>query len=190
MAFTITTDAATVVIGTKATLNSTINNFDGQPFAGMWFQYGETVSYGTNTPPVIVVDPDTTHAANITGLDSKTLYHFRAVGNNTVDIVYGADRTFTTTDNYGYIWIDGTNLHWIDVDGDDTSNPGTKSGATGQTAGYIWVESTALHWIDADGDEHYIEGLREEIASYTPGYLWVDEYVLFYIDADGDMRFI
>lgn len=56
----------------------------------------------------------------------------------------------------GYLWIEGTQLHYIDNDGDEWYAEGdTFAGsATGAVTGYIWISTdTYLHYIDSSGNE-------------------------------------
>ncbi len=93
---TVTTTAATSVLGTTATLNGTVNA-NGISTA-VSFEYGTTVAYGTSVPGVpspVTGSTVTPVLANITGLTPSTLYHFRCNG-TTSGTVNGNDMTFTT----------------------------------------------------------------------------------------------
>jgi streptogramin lyase len=94
-----TTDAATAIKGTQATLNGKVNPLG---FAtNYWFEYGTTESYGTKIP----VSPTSVGSGSEylvvsqtpTGLKGSTIYHFRAVAESEVSApVSGKDETFTT----------------------------------------------------------------------------------------------
>ena len=93
---TVTTTAATNVLGTTATLNGTVNA-NGTSTA-VTFQYGLTVAYGTTvpgTPTPVTGSTVTPVLANITGLTPNTLYHYRCVGVGS-GTTNGNDMTFTT----------------------------------------------------------------------------------------------
>jgi len=94
---TVVTTAATLVTGTTATLNGTVNANNASTTVS--FDYGLTVAYGTNVPGVPVTITGNTaqvSLANITGLTPNTLYHFRINGTNIGGTTNGADLTFTT----------------------------------------------------------------------------------------------
>jgi hypothetical protein len=83
-----TTEPATNVTATGATLNGTV---DGSVVA--YFEYGTTPEYGLTTPRQEVDEGAVT--APVTGLTAETTYHYRLVAGN----VRAADRTFTTSAN-------------------------------------------------------------------------------------------
>ena len=94
----VTTDPATSVTGTTATLNGTVNP-EGQSTT-YHFEYGTTTAYGTSAPssPANAGSDSTSHAetAAITGLTTGTTYHFRLDATNATGTTNGTDRTFTT----------------------------------------------------------------------------------------------
>ncbi|MEI7490611.1 MAG: T9SS type A sorting domain-containing protein [Bacteroidota bacterium] len=93
----VTTQPATIVGATFATLNGTVDpNWDNTTVS---FEYGLTVAYGT---PVVVPGTYSGHtvqtfSANISGLTINQTYHFRAKAVNGGGTVYGVDQTFFTT---------------------------------------------------------------------------------------------
>jgi C1A family cysteine protease len=101
-----TTNAATNIANTSATLNGTVNA--NGITTTVTFQYGITTSYGSTingTPNTVTGTTNTSILANITGLTPGTLYHFRVIAANSSGTIYGNDLTFTTTvptcqDNY------------------------------------------------------------------------------------------
>ncbi|OHA73165.1 MAG: hypothetical protein A3B24_00775 [Candidatus Wildermuthbacteria bacterium RIFCSPLOWO2_01_FULL_48_16] len=93
---TVTTQAATDIIGTQATLNGDLTSLGGAANATVWFEWGTTVSYGNSTTPVTKTSTGTFNAS-ITNLVGGTTYHFRAVAQN-FGTAYGADQQFTTLD--------------------------------------------------------------------------------------------
>jgi hypothetical protein len=64
----------------------------------IYFQYGTTTKYGTNTPavPVGAGTANKRVTADIAGLVPNQKYHYRLVAENPLGVVSGADRTFTT----------------------------------------------------------------------------------------------
>ena len=91
---TITTNTATGIEETNATLQGTLTN-DGGDSCTVRFQYGLTTSYGTNTTNQTKTTGQTFNI-NTTSLTPGNLYHYRAVTNNSNGTAYGADQTFIT----------------------------------------------------------------------------------------------
>lgn len=93
-----TTGQASLVTATSATLGGSITpNGDATTYH---FDYGLTADYGTSTADEQVAgsgDASVPVSADLTTLIPGTLYHFRVVAANAVDIVNGTDETFTTT---------------------------------------------------------------------------------------------
>jgi len=73
----------------------------------------------------------------------------------------------------GYIWIEGTALHYIDSTGAERADTGTQTGAVGQP-GFLWIEGNNIHYIDASGSERYLTYTDGTASGATPGYLWVE----------------
>jgi phosphodiesterase/alkaline phosphatase D-like protein len=95
---TVTTNIATPVTATTATLNGTVNaNGDSTTVT---FEYGLTTSYGTTVTAdqsPVTGTTDTAVSKGITGLTGGQTYHYRVVGTNGSGTSNGADMTFTTT---------------------------------------------------------------------------------------------
>jgi len=91
---TVTTDPATSIESTSATLKG-ILNADGGEACACGFEWGETIAYGSTTPTESK-ETGETFSQIITGLDPKKTYHFRALATNSAGIGHGNDRTFTT----------------------------------------------------------------------------------------------
>jgi phosphodiesterase/alkaline phosphatase D-like protein/Leucine-rich repeat (LRR) protein len=90
---TATTDAATLITTTGATLNGTVNAQGGN--VAVTFEYGTTAAYGltvTASPSPVNGSTDVTVSAALTGLLPNTLYHFRVIAG----AINGSDQTFTT----------------------------------------------------------------------------------------------
>src|SRR6185436_11699904 len=127
-----TTESATAVEATLATLNATVNP-EGRA-TSYWFEYGKTTSYGTKIPasPASVGSGTSNVAVSQTpkGLSESTEYHFRVVAESEAGTSKGADKTFTTLASSP---SDG--FHFVhDVDGrlKAAINP------EGETATYGW----------------------------------------------------
>ncbi len=104
---TATTNAATSVTSTGATLNGSVNANNAS--TAVTFEYGLTTSYGTSV--VAAQSPATGTSATavsyaLTGLTPNTNYHYRVVGVNAEGTTHGGDMMFSTTDiapNISYV---------------------------------------------------------------------------------------
>lgn len=86
----------------------------------------------------------------------------------------------------GFIWVEGTKLHYIDANGVERAEEGTVTGDTGD-AGFLWMEGNNLHYIDESGAERYIAG-TDTGADHTAGYLWIEGQYLHFNSENGDER--
>jgi hypothetical protein len=95
LGYVVTTNAASNLTSSSATLNGTVN--PSGLTTTVHFEYGTTTNYGHATPNGNYTGNTTQNvSANITGLTSNTTYHFRIVGTSSGGTTYGSDRTFTT----------------------------------------------------------------------------------------------
>lgn len=95
---TTTTAVATSVGEKTATVNGTVNPNGSE--TKVYFEYGKTTSYGSQTAEVNIGSGTSAVEASIplTGLSPSTTYHYRIVGNNeNPETGKGADKSFTTT---------------------------------------------------------------------------------------------
>ncbi|HEY8082607.1 MAG TPA: S8 family serine peptidase [Solirubrobacterales bacterium] len=94
----VTTEAATQVKGTSATLRASINP-EGSA-TSYYFEYGKTTSYGSEAPlpsePIGSGTSSVKVGRSIGGLSLGTTYHYRVVAENSAGIAYGVDKAFTT----------------------------------------------------------------------------------------------
>ena len=91
----VTTNAATNVTASSATLNGSLDPHGLT--TNVSFQYGTTTSYGRTTP--MQSQTGNTYrniTANVGALTAHTTYHFRIVATNSAGTRFGPDRTFTT----------------------------------------------------------------------------------------------
>lgn len=93
----VTTNAATSVADTTATLNGSVNP-EGAATTYK-FDYGTTTSYGTSTTASSAGSGSSGVAENaaLTGLTASTTYHYRVEATNATGTTLGSDQTFTTT---------------------------------------------------------------------------------------------
>lgn len=95
MAVTVTTAPADDLTAYAATLNGSLDDMDGNASLDVYFEWGPTDEYGSETTPETLTAIGVFDAA-ISGLDSHTTYHFRAVATDGVDRWYSADTTLFT----------------------------------------------------------------------------------------------
>ena len=96
----VTTEAATAITLTSATLNATINPNGLATTAA--FYSGPDTNYGTTNGVTLSPDNSTTNQevnVNLTGLTPATTYHYLAIATNSVGVTSGLDLTFTTATN-------------------------------------------------------------------------------------------
>ncbi len=94
---TVTTQAATAVGTTTATLNGIVNANGASTVVS--FQCGTTVEYGrtiTASQSPVTGSSNTAVSAAMDTLTPNTLYHYRVCAVNGTGTTYGADMTFTT----------------------------------------------------------------------------------------------
>lgn len=105
---TVSTNAASSVSRTVATLNGTVSDTGGVNVTTRGFEYGLTTGYGTTTTDTgsYVAESFT---GNIFGLDCSTTYNFRSYATNTVGTSYGSNDTFTTSACHSISSVSGFN---------------------------------------------------------------------------------
>ena len=94
---TATTNAATSVGVTGATLNGTVNAQNDSTTVS--FEYGTDTGYGTTVAAAqspLSSSSDQSVSKAITGLTPNTTYHYRVTATNSADTTNGDDQTFTT----------------------------------------------------------------------------------------------
>lgn len=88
----------------------------------------------------------------------------------------------------GYIWVEGTELHYIDGDGDERAEEGSLEAGSG-TAGYIWIEGDRIHYIDASGNERYLPFEAVGTDPSVAGYIWVEgDWIHYSAEGDADEK--
>jgi len=94
---TVTTDDASNITTTGATLNGNLTNRGGADNVTVSFEWGLTTSYGSETTTQLMTTTGTFNAA-LSNLSPSTTYHFRAIADGD-GTSYGEDETFTTETN-------------------------------------------------------------------------------------------
>lgn len=91
-----TTNPATKITSTSATLNATV--FANKSSTTYAFDYGTTNAYGAHTATAGPVSGNSGKAvhADVAGLTPGTTYHFRVVATSSAGVARGADATFVT----------------------------------------------------------------------------------------------
>jgi hypothetical protein len=92
---TVTTQAATSITNSGATLNGLVNANDLS--TTVTFEYGTTDTYGSTiaaTPSTVTGHTNTTVSVALIGLNQGILYHFRVKSVNSLGTTYGSDMTF------------------------------------------------------------------------------------------------
>ncbi|MFA5386373.1 MAG: LamG-like jellyroll fold domain-containing protein [Candidatus Paceibacterota bacterium] len=107
---TLTTNVATNVSSTSATLNGSITNEGNASSTITGFDYGLTTGYGSQTTSTYSGGTGSFSNA-ISGLSGLNTYHFRAKSYNSAGWGYGGDATLTTADSYTKLLLhmDGAN---------------------------------------------------------------------------------
>jgi hypothetical protein len=93
---TVTTDPASDLTETSATLNGTID--PGGIDSSYRYEYGLDTNYGSTTALVGAGSGNGANAApqGVVGLDPNTTYHYRIVGSNSSGSILGEDQSLTT----------------------------------------------------------------------------------------------
>jgi hypothetical protein len=93
---TATTNAASNLTSTSATLNATV--LPNKNATTYYFQYGTTTGYGAKTATLGPVKGNAgkSVSADVTGLTPSTTYHFRVVAMNSAGTAFGSDAMFRT----------------------------------------------------------------------------------------------
>lgn len=85
----------TTVEDNQATLVGEVTDDGGDPDLEVWFQYGETTSYGSETAHSSKYGTGL-FCATVYDLTPCTTYNYRAVAKNSAATSYGENKTFTT----------------------------------------------------------------------------------------------
>lgn len=136
---TVSNDSA-VLQGTTMALNDENQNEQGS----YWFEYGETTSYGHQTP-----SQDTTFLNDgrhnlvftpVKGLRNGTTHHYRLCG-DTGSVFCSGDVTFATLDQNKVDYVVGIGAIWTDRPTDNLT-VGARSGPSGENPSGTWGEAS------------------------------------------------
>ncbi len=107
---TAVTGSASTIGYDTATLAGTVNANNAS--TTVFFQYGETDSYGTSvaaSPSTVTGGSDTSVSVVLSDLTPGTTYHYRVTGQNLAGTAYGSDATFTTVYCEAAVTVTNTN---------------------------------------------------------------------------------
>ncbi len=94
---TVLTTSTNTITMTSATCNGNVTTNGGSAIMQRGICYGTTANPDTIGTHMSVSGTTGVFSANLTGLTSGTLYHYRAYALNSTGLAYGADSTFTTS---------------------------------------------------------------------------------------------
>jgi len=174
----VTTNDATGVEETNATIHGYLSGHGGESCT-VWFEYGASTGYGntTNNQTKTIFENFT---ENISSLSQGTLYHYRAVANNSNSTDYGSDKAFLTKPlapvsiTVSIHNLTALNLTW--VKGTGANNTVIERNATAVTnwsrgEGTEIYNGTGTTYIDSDllfNVEYYYQVWSYSEWSYNP----------------------
>jgi hypothetical protein len=161
-----TTTAATLVKGTTATLNGSVNP-NGEAASG-WFEWGSSSTLSTYTSTLTQsIEPGTTNVAiskGLTGLTPNTTYYFRAAAATNGGIVKGSILSFKT------LAIPGLRVNNISV---TEANTGSNTSATFTVSlSAASNEAVSVNYVTANGTAVSTKdytALPQTTLTFTPG---------------------
>lgn len=167
-AFPVKADLASIITHPSADITSNsavvsgeLSNLGGKTSATIYFEYGLTSSYGSKTNNQTIANTGT-FQATLSGLNSCTLYHYRAVGDNGNGVVNGVDKTFSTLCSNDELRV---SLEAVPYSGPaPLNNVDLKADVAGKQAGDV------RFWFDCNNDGSWDKQLSMYIGpsgSYT-----------------------
>ena len=136
----VATTAATLVTGSNATLNGSVNPY-GEAASG-WFEWGTSTNYGLSTALTEIAPGSGAVPISIAiiNLTFGQTYHFRAVAGNATGIAYGGDQTFVALPPPSAVTLAATLLTSNSATLHGSVNPNARATTTwfeyGLTTGY------------------------------------------------------
>lgn len=90
----------------------------------------------------------------------------------------------------GSIWVEGSELHFIDGSGNEYAYSGEDTGnnPSGATSGSIWLGSgdNKIHYIDENGDERTTPRSVGANVSGVAGSVWIENGYVTFLDTNTD----
>ncbi|MBC7128184.1 MAG: PKD domain-containing protein [Thermoplasmatales archaeon] len=91
----VSTISAENITSNSAYLKGELEDRGGDEYCQIWFEYGESTSYGFATS-ILSINKDEEFLIKVENLTPGKTYHFRAVARNSKGTSYGSDKTFKT----------------------------------------------------------------------------------------------
>jgi phosphodiesterase/alkaline phosphatase D-like protein len=145
---TVTTDAASSITQTAATLNASVNPNGGE-VSECKLEYGTSVSYQSSvpcSPSPGASSRSVAVSASVTGLLANSTYHFRVVATNSGGTSRGSDETLTTQP--------------------PSQTPNAPSATTGSASSVTQTSATLNATVNPDGEE--VKECRLEYGTTIP----------------------
>ena len=149
----------------------------------VWFEYGETTSYGYTTTKQTFNSP-TAFSASIFALKPDKTYHFRAVAKNSRKKVYGEDNTFHTSSVLPQVTTnDASNIGY---DSAKLNGYLTKVGASSCDVWFVYDTTPHTNWQDYNYSTIHNQKSSPTPFSYTISSLSVNTTYYFRAVASND----
>jgi len=135
----VSTGAPSNVTSSSASITGYLDSLGGYRNAYVWFEWGPTTSYGQTTAMQTLYSPDT-FSMSLQGLNSGTLYHYRALAVPSAagaPTVHGFDATFTTTSSPG-VRVSTTSASNVSAKTATFNGYLTSTGSSNSV--YVWFE--------------------------------------------------
>ena len=161
---TVTTNDASAIAQTSATLNATITNPDGVAITAKGFEW-KTTTGGTYTQ-IAGTGTGNTFTANLTNLTANTSYTFKAFITFNGNTVYGTEKTFTTQNGGGESCNVPANVTTANVTY-NAADVNWTAGGSETSWNLQYKAASASNWgnsIAVNATTYHISGLNAETA--------------------------
>ena len=172
---TVTTLSATNLTVTSVTLNGSVNaNYLSTVVT---FEYGTTTSYGSTisaTQSPVTGNTNASVSADISGLTTGTIYHYRIKAVNSLGTTYGSDLTFTTVPLGTVTDVDGNIYNTITI-GNQVwmkENLKTTKYSNGDLIGTTTPATLNITSENAPKYQWSYDGNENNVATYGRLYTW------------------